>query len=94
MTVSERYRSNLDLCRNEKRAATLTLAQVQRDDPATAQRLTVEIRTATYAIRSYGRGAFYCWLHHPAITGPTDPWPASRMPVAVAMVEIAKALNL
>lgn len=89
--VIDRYHQHLDNTHNERLAAHKTMREL---DPIRYDRLCEEVEThATYTVRRYGIG-FYCWLHHPAITGGSDPWPASRMPKVVACIEIAKALNL
>jgi hypothetical protein len=91
MTVYEMYQRNLDTLRSERKAATATMKALE---PARFDLLCEEAEKATFAVRQYGQGQFYCWIHHPAIKDALDPWPGSRFPKAVVCIEIARALNV
>ncbi len=64
--------------------------------PATLKEQATDIyNEVTFQRRRYGRADFYCWPIHSIFEKDLiDPWPASRYPKAVLLVEIAKRLTL
>lgn len=76
----------------EKRSA----AKVFDALPVTIKEQATDIyNEVTFQRRRYGRADFYCWPIHSIFEKDLiDPWPASRYPKAVLLVEIAKRLTL
>lgn len=49
----------------------------------------------TFNRRRYGRADFFCWPIHSIFNDDLlDPWPASRYPKSVLLLEIAKRLSV
>jgi hypothetical protein len=91
--VIDRFKARFEQLRHESKAATAAMADVARECPELFDRLNDLAESATFTVRSYGRGAFYVWAHVPGVELKADPYPASRYPKALLCVDIAKSLN-
>lgn len=94
MNVIERYHKHLNETRNEKKAATLTMKDLAKEDPSQFDAINEVAEETTFSVRNYGHGAFYSWPRHQIFNDVAiDPWPASRWPKAALCMEIARLIE-
>ena len=82
MSIRDAYHAALAATHNEPLAAQRVLNSL---DAGTRARLSEQARQATCTTRRYGRH-WYCWVQHPCLAKPFDPWPGRKWPHAVLLI--------
>ena len=89
-----RYRELLPIHRSELEAARRVVGEMRQQDPENHRRLDMECQRATYERRHYGNGKFFCWVAHPDIEHPGDPWEAATFPKSVLRMMLCQSYGL
>lgn len=78
----------------ELEAARRVVHEMRQKDPENHRRLDMECQRASYERSLNCPGKFYCWVSHPDIENPGDPWPAANFPKSVLRMMLCQAYGL